>query len=363
MCQPIGILLVNLGTPASPTPRDIFRYLLEFLTDKRVIDLPWIKRHLLVRGIIIPTRLKQSTASYKRVWTEKGSPLMVFGKSVEEKLGSLLGSDYVVKLAMRYQKPSLEEGLQALIQAGVKKIIVLPLFPQYASATTGSVHQRLMELIKNFNVIPEITFLNNFADHPAFIQAFAELAKPYSLPHYDHILFSYHGLPESHLIKADRLNHCLKKENCCHTYSKINRNCYSAQCHATTKAIAESLHLDSKQYSLAFQSRLGKDPWLEPYTSDVIADLAKKGQKRILVFCPSFVCDCLETLYEIGEEYALEFRQAGGESLELVKGLNDHPFWIQALKTILEDADKDSYKKEYAKNDCTQMLAAAKLGS
>lgn len=335
MSTKTGVLLVNLGTPDSPAPKDVYRYLIEFLTDARVIDTPWLSRQLLVRGLIVPRRYRQSAKSYKAIWTPEGSPLKVYGQRVKEKLQQSLGSEFCVELAMRYRSPSIEDALQRLMQEHLDRLIVLPLFPQYASATTGSVHQKVMEIISKWINIPEIILIDHYADHPEMIRAFCEAAKPFHIPDYDHVLFSFHGLPARQLIHADGKGHCLQKKDCCKKISATNYQCYSAQCHSTAQALVNALKLSPEQYSLSFQSRLGKEPWLEPYTSEVIHALAKNGKKRILVFCPAFVCDCLETVFEIGVEYADEFKKAGGEMLQLVPGLNDHPQWITALKKIV----------------------------
>jgi ferrochelatase len=329
----IGVLLVNLGTPKSPRPKDVYRYLIEFLTDSRVIDLPWLQRQLLVRGIIVPFRYRQSARQYQQIWTEEGSPLMIYGEKVKCALQNALGNKFLVGLGMRYQEPSIEKSVGAMIQAGVDQLIVLPLFPQYASATTGSVHQRVQEILSRYSVIPKLTLINQYATHPALIKAFCAVAKEYSMTDYDHVLFSFHGLPERHIRKADPYGKCLSR-TCCSQLCSTNRNCYSAQCYATARAIAQSLNLSEERYDVCFQSRLGKDPWLQPYTLAKIKQLGKEGRKKVLVFCPAFVCDCLETLFEMGIENAQEFQHAGGEKLELVRGLNEHPLWIEALRTI-----------------------------
>ena len=318
----IGVLLVNLGTPDSPKPKDVFRYLNEFLTDERVIDIPWLSRQLLVRGVIVPFRHRQSARMYQEIWTEEGSPLKVYGNLVKEKLQNQLGDDFQVELAMRYQNPSIEKGLNLL--EGADEIIVIPLFPQYASATTGSVHQKVMEVVKKWQVIPKLNLIRDFPLQETMIEAFCERMKEADYSSFDKILFSFHGLPERQLRKADRNNYCLQSEECCKTLNDQNKGCYSAQCHATAKAIAERLKID--EYQVSFQSRLGKDPWIQPYTSDCLQG------NRLLVCCPAFVCDCLETTFEIGVEYAEEFE---GEKLQLVEGLNDHPKWIQALKELV----------------------------
>ncbi|MDF2577692.1 MAG: hemH [Chlamydiales bacterium] len=329
-----GILLVNLGTPKSPEPSDVFKYLIQFLTDSRVIDLSWLKRNWLVRAIIVPSRYKASAASYKAIWTDKGSPLLVHSKQMQQKLQDSLGSTFHVALGMRYQEPSLEAALAELQEAHVAKIIVVPLFPQYASATTGSVHQKVMEIVKDWNVIPEFHLVSHYADHPEFIKAWLEVVKPYLKQEFDQILISFHGLPEKHIYKADRQQHCLK-QGCCNELSSRNYYCYRAQCMATARKLVTGLGLKDEQYTVAFQSRLGKGEWLKPYAVETIKELANKGYKKLLVISPSFVTDCLETLYEIKEELQLDFRQHGGEQLTLIESLNAHPVWIDALKQII----------------------------
>lgn len=328
-----GVLLVNLGTPLSPKHKDVFRYLTEFLTDERVIDYPWLKRQLLVRGIIVPFRYKQSAEQYRYLWTQEGSPLLFHSTQVQKKLQQALGDDYHVILAMRYQHPSINEGLEKLRKEEVDELIILPLFPQYASATTGSIYQKVMKELQYWQTFPKLVFINHFFDQPAMIEAFAARACQYSPSSYDHVLFSFHGLPENQLRKAN--DRCLKS-NCCQQLCQKNR-CYKAQCFATAYAIANQLNLKENQYTICFQSRLGKEPWIQPYTSDILHNCAQQGHKRLLVFSPSFVCDCLETTYEISSEYQREFKQMGGEELQLVEGLNDHPLWIDALQQIISN--------------------------
>lgn len=329
----IGLLLVNLGTPKSPHPKDVYRYLIEFLTDSRVIDFSWIQRQLLVRGIIVPARYKQSAKSYQAIWMPEGSPLMVYSQRVKDMLKASLPSNYNVEIAMRYQSPSIASGIEALMKNKPDEIIVLPLFPQYASATTGSIYQRVMEVLSGYLTIPKITLINQFATHPSYIDAVSTIAKKFPIHDYDHILFSFHGLPERQLVKADCHQRCTKSKTCCHEFNSFNKDCYAAQCYATANAIASSLEI--KNYTICFQSRLGKEPWIEPYASDSIKSLAMQGKKSILVFCPSFVSDCLETIYEIGTEYSEEFKHAGGERLDYVPSLNDHPQWIKAIQDII----------------------------
>lgn len=329
-----GVLLVNLGTPDSAQPKDVFRYLNEFLTDGRVLDFSWLKRQLLARGLIVPFRYKQSAEQYRQLWTSEGSPLLVHGLALKGKVQTSLGDDFKVVLAMRYQNPSIVKGLEDLKREGVDEIIIFPLFPQYASATTGSIHQKVMDHVKKWQVIPKLTFVNSFYDHPAFIEAFCQRGSQYPIESYDHVLFSFHGLPERHLRKADPVSDCLNK-SCCDTINKNNQFCYKAQCHATARAIADKLKIPKSKFKICFQSRLGKDPWIQPYTSDEVKTCAKMGHKKVLVFCPAFVCDCLETTFEIGHEYGKEFKDAGGEELRLVEGLNSESSWVEALKTMI----------------------------
>lgn len=330
-----GVLLVNLGTPKSPKPKDVFRYLNEFLTDPRVIDIPFIPRNLLVRALIVPRRYKTSAKSYEHIWTKEGPPLLVYGNQVKETLQGALGDQFIVDMAMRYQHPSIKEVLKRLETLSLSKLIIIPLFPQYASATTGSIYEEVFKCLSKWNVFPEIKMINDFYDHPTIIKAFCSIAKDMGFESYDHILMSFHGLPERHLKKADKHSHCLQCNRCCENLSEKNKRCYSAQCYATAKAIAKELNLSPTDYTVCFQSRLGKDPWISPFTSNIIKELPGQGYKKVLVMCPAFVSDCLETLYEISIEYQEEFHRYGGEALTLMKGLNNHPLWIQTLKELI----------------------------
>ncbi|MBK7872872.1 MAG: ferrochelatase [Saprospiraceae bacterium] len=333
-----GILLVNLGTPDEPTRSAVYRYLKQFLLDPRVIDYPWLSRNLLVRGIIVPFRSGKSAKLYQHLWTENGSPLKYYGEKVTEGLKDLVSEQYEVELGMRYQNPSIESALNKLLQKQVSEIIVFPMFPQYASATTGSVHDEVMRLLRKRDTIPNIKFINSYYNYEAMIDIFVENARQFDLSSYDHIIFSYHGLPQRHLLKADDFNHCLQKENCCQNITSVNQFCYSAQCHATTRAIVDKLDLTANQYTTSFQSRLGREVWAQPYTSEIIEHQAKKGAKRLLVFSPAFVADCLETLIEISVEYQDEFEKMGGEKVDLVPSLNDNPKWIAALRDLVMSA-------------------------
>lgn len=331
-----GVLLVNLGTPDAPTRGAVYRYLREFLTDGRVIDVPWVPRQFLVQGIIAPLRSGQSAKAYKDLWTESGSPLKFYGEKVAAGVAEQLGEDFIVRLAMRYQKPSIDEALNELRAAGVSEIIVFPMFPQYASATTGSVHEEVMRLLAGWRNIPNLKLINCYYDYAPMIKIYADNARAFDLDSYDHIFFSYHGLPQSQLRKADDNNHCLQNENCCQAIGLKNQFCYSAQCHATTRAIAAELGLSEDRYTTTFQSRLGPTAWVKPYTIDVLKKRAELGEKRILCFSPAFIADCLETIIEIGDEYQEEFEEMGGEKIDLVPSLNDDPAWINVITDLVK---------------------------
>jgi ferrochelatase len=333
-----GVLLVNLGTPDSPEVSDVRTYLDEFLMDERVIDINAFKRTLLVKGIIVPFRSPKTSKLYKEIWDENGSPLLYFSKIQVAMVQEKLGDEYHVELAMRYQNPSIASALDKLKAAMVESIQVIPLFPQYASASTGSVIQKVMELVGKWQTIPPISFINSFHDNELMIDTFAQNAEKYQPESYDQILFSFHGLPERQLKKCDHSGqHCLKKNDCCATLTDVNKFCYSAQCHDTARLIAKRLNIPAEKYSVCFQSKLGKEPWVQPYTSEVLKELAEKGKKRLLVFCPAFVADCLETLYEVSVEYHEEFRALGGEEVQLVASLNDDPKFIEALVAMLKN--------------------------
>lgn len=327
-----GVLLVNLGTPDSPEVGDVRKYLDQFLMDERVIDINAFNRTLLVKGIIVPFRSPKTSKLYKEIWDENGSPLLYFSKIQAALVQEQLGEDYHVELAMRYQNPSISSALEKMKAGLVESIRVIPLFPQYASASTGSVIQLVMELLRKWATIPPVSFVSSFHDNDLMIETFAGHARKYQPETYDHVLFSFHGLPERQLLKCDHTgNYCLKKENCCDSLNDTNKMCYSAQGYDTARLIAEKLNISRADYTVCFQSRLGKEPWVQPYTTDVLKKLAAEGKKRLLVFSPAFVADCLETLYEITVEYHEEFRTLGGEHVQLVESLNDDPKFIKAL--------------------------------
>lgn len=331
-----GVLLVNLGTPDSPFVSDVRKYLREFLMDKRVIDIPFISRWLLVNLIITPFRAPKSAKIYQKLWEDRGSPLMFHGLDLKDKLIIKLGDEFVVSLGMRYQVPSIASALDELLAMNVSKIIVLPLFPQYASATTGSVMEQVMEELKGRLVLPEIDFISQYPDEELMIRTFAELGKTYMAKmDFDHFVFSYHGLPERQIKKSSIDGHCQLNATCCSGYHTKNQFCYRAQCFLTSRKLAEQLRLKEDQYSVFFQSRLGKEPWVQPYAENEIKRLAEQGKKKILVFCPSFTADCLETTIEVGHEFKALFIEHGGEEWQLVESLNAHDLWVESLTKMI----------------------------
>jgi len=330
-----GVLIINLGTPDSPSVADVRKYLREFLMDRRVIDIPFWRRFLLVNFVIAPFRAPQSAKSYRDLWTDQGSPLKVNGQILEGLLQQALGDDFLVKLAMRYQSPGIKSVLTHFKDKGFKELIVIPLYPQYASSSSGSTMEEVMKVIRGWEVVPEIRLMGQFFDHPFFIKAFAEIGKKY-IPqgHFDHYLFSYHGLPEHQILKSSCDDYC-RLGDCCSVYSGNNRYCYRAQCFETTRLLVQELGIKKENYTISFQSRLGKRPWIKPYTDEVIKQLAGRAIKRVLVFSPSFVSDCLETTVEIGMEYKKLFLEHGGEHWQLAESLNTHPIWVECLKQII----------------------------
>jgi ferrochelatase len=331
-----GVLLINLGTPDSPKTSDVRKYLTQFLNDPRVIDISPVGRFILVNGIIVPFRSSKSAKLYEKIWTKEGSPLLVNSLKVKEKLQQELGNNFVVELGMRYQSPSLESTLDKLRAAQVSKIIMIPLYPQYASSSTGSSIEEAMRIVKKWEVTPSVEIVSKFYDNPDFIAACIDRARKYDLNAYDHFIFSYHGLPERHIMKgsAHYGNDSCKLGTCCEVITKRNQYCYRANCFETTRQLVKGLNIPEGKYETTFQSRLN-DKWIKPYSDKVIEELAKQGKKKILVFSPAFVADCLETIYEIGTEYQEIFTEHGGEKVQLVESLNDSPLWINALKQMV----------------------------
>lgn len=333
----IGVLLVNLGTPDSTATGDVRKYLREFLMDGRVIDFPAVPRWMLVNLIIAPFRAPKSAAEYRKLWTDRGSPLLFHTQDLKDKLVERLNpKEYLVSMAMRYQTPSIEAGLEELMKAKVRKIIVLPLFPQYASATNGSVMDKVMEISRGWQIIPEINFISNFIEHPLFVKAWTELGQAeMAKQEYDRYLFSYHGLPERQIRKGSVEGYC-QLGSCCNKYGASNQFCYRAQCFQTTRLVAAKLGLPEEKVLTCFQSRLGNDPWIKPYTEDIIKKYAEEGVKKVLVFSPAFVADCLETTVEVGEEYKEQFEELGGEHWDLVPSLNSSETWVDCVQDLVE---------------------------
>ncbi len=332
-----AVLLVNLGSPDSPKPTDVFSYLTEFLNDSRVIDINWLGRKVLVNGIIVPFRHRKSAKIYEELWTEDGSPLIHYGRlctaKLQERFSNDADSETKVFLAMRYKNPSIEAALASILKWNPDKLIVLPLFPQYASASTGSVIDKCMRIMRDLWVFPEIQFINQFWDDEGYLNAFANRGKQFNTKDYDHVMFSFHGLPERQVDKVYDDRHC-KNHTCETEINDENKLCYKATCYATARAIAERCGISESEYTVAFQSRLGKG-WIEPFSDEVIEKLAKEGAKKLLVFSPAFVADCLETTIEIGVEYQELFEEHGGEKIQLVPSLNAGDDWIDALENML----------------------------
>lgn len=333
-----GVLLINLGTPDSPSVKDVRKYLREFLMDEYVIDLPFIARWPLVNLIIAPTRGPKSAEIYQQLWTENGSPLLYYGYKVQELLQQKLGNETPVYLGMRYQNPSINSVLQQIKKDGITDLRVIPLYPQYASSSTKTCIEKVKTELKKIDYSPNISFVENFVQNEKFIETITELGNKYwKTNEFDKIVFSYHGIPERHILKDSDSGYCQLNENCCKKYHDKNRLCYRAQCYETSRLVAAKMGLSNDDYVVTFQSRLetrAKDPWLKPYTDLVIADLAKDGVKSILAFSPSFIADCLETTIEVGVEFKEIFEENGGEKWQLVESLNDHPKWIEALEEL-----------------------------
>jgi len=333
MTKKTGVLLINLGTPDSPSVKDVRSYLSQFLNDPRVIDIPWFARKVLVNLIIVPFRAPKSAAIYRKLWTANGSPLLFYGLRVAELLQQALGEEYAVHLAMRYKNPSIPDVLETMRKKNYSKIIVLPLFPQYASASTGSALDEVMRVVRQWWVVPELKLISQYYDNKIFLDAFEARGRQYDLSAYDHILFSYHGLPERQVDKVYDKGRCAD-HNCENEITEENKFCYKATCYATTRSLAGRLNIPAEKYTVCFQSRLDKK-WLEPFSDKVVEECARKGMKKILVFSPAFTADCLETIIEIGEEYQDIFKAHGGEKVQLVESLNDHPLWIDALQDLV----------------------------
>ena len=326
-----GILLVNLGSPDSPEPKEVKKYLGEFLMDERVIDVPFWARTLLVKGIILNTRPKASAAAYKKIWWEGGSPLIVLSEKLQMKIQDQL--DIPVELAMRYGSMTIKKGMQELVDKGVSEVLLFPLYPQFAMATTETILVQAEEVRQAYFPKIKMESVPAFYNKPDYIEVLSnsinEVLKNKS---YEHLLFSYHGVPERHIKKSDiTKSHCKIDGSCCETESKSHEFCYRHQCYEVTRLVAKKLQLKEESFSTSFQSRLGFDPWLQPYTDRTIERLGKKGIKNMAIVTPAFVSDCLETLEEIAMEGKEIFYEMGGQKFSTIPCLNDQTEWVNVL--------------------------------
>ena len=340
-----GLLLINLGSPETPEIKDVRKYLDEFLMDERVIDIPYWKRFLLIKGIILNTRPKKSAKAYKKIWTKEGSPLIVFSEKFKEKVAQEI--DIPVALGMRYGSMSIKRAIQELKNQGVDSILSIPLYPHHAMSSTETVVVKVKEVIKNYFSNMHLDVLPAFYNDVDYINAMVKNIKNnLNGFDYDHILFSYHGLPEHHIIKTDPTNsHCKIDGSCCNKPSIAHKTCYRHQCFETTKLIAKELGLKEDAYSNSFQSRMLKDPWLKPYTDFELVKLPKQGVKKLAVITPAFVADCLETLEEIAMEGKNDFLNAGGVEFKHIPCMNDSEEWVDALSKWVKNWELTGLKK------------------
>jgi protoporphyrin/coproporphyrin ferrochelatase len=326
-----GILLVNLGSPKSPSTKDVKTYLDEFLMDECVIDTPWFFRTLLVKGIILNTRPKQSAKAYQSIWWDEGSPLVVISRRIEKKLQDIV--DIPVALGMRYAEPSIEHALRELVNKGVTEVSMMPLYPQYAMSTTETVMIKAKEVQQKYFPQLKIHVVEPFYKDPRYIKILADSIRENLPEEFDVLQFSYHGVPERHILNTPP-GQC-ELGNCCFEESRISHHfCYRHQCYKTTALVQEALGLPDEKIKQTFQSRLGRDPWLQPYTDKSLEEAPKQGLKKIAMVCPAFVSDCLETLEEISEEAKEIFEHAGGKAFSYIPCLNDDPRWVSLIKDL-----------------------------
>jgi ferrochelatase len=334
-----GVLLIQLGTPDSPSTSDVRTYLTEFLNDRRVIDIPWLARKILVNGIIVPFRAPKSAKIYKELWEHGNgkSPLLTHTQAVQKLVQERFNStDVTIEMAMRYQNPSMDIVLERMRKANYDQLIILPLFPQYASASSGSAIEKAMSIISKWWVIPEVKIISQFWDNSGYIDSIVDRAKSFDWKEYDHVLFSYHGLPERQVDKVYDGSDLCSDQPCETEMNDANKFCYKATSYATTRLIAEKLQIPEDKYTVCFQSRLDKK-WLTPFSDKIVEEWGKKGAKKLLVFSPAFVADCLETIIEIGGEYQEIFEENGGDKVQLVPSSNDHPRFIDCLVSLIEE--------------------------
>jgi protoporphyrin/coproporphyrin ferrochelatase len=335
-----GLLLVTLGTPDAPETGAVRRYLREFLSDPRVLDIHPLGRSLLLNLFILPLRSPRSASAYRTVWMEQGSPLLVHSRALTAAVAGRLADEYAVELAMRYGSPSLPDAVARLRARGVTDFTLMPLYPQEAPSSSGSTLARAYEVLSQTWDVPNVRVVPAFHSHPAFLDAFTEVARPVLADSKaEFVLFSFHGVPERHVRKSDPSgSHCLASDACCATLTDVNRHCYRAQCYSTARGLAARLGLPAEGWSVSFQSRLGVTPWVHPYTDVVLPELAARGIKRLAVMCPAFVADCLETVEEVGVRERERFLASGGESLTLVPSLNAHPLWVDAVARLVRES-------------------------
>lgn len=333
----IGVLLCNVGTPDAPQTAEVRRYLREFLSDPRVLDINPIGRWLLLNLIILPTRPAKSAEAYRKIWTDEGSPLTIHGEALASAVADRIGRRFDVRLAMRYGNPSIRSQMESLRAAGCEHVVVFPLYPHYAASSTGTVLEEVFRCAGKLWNVPSISVVPPFYDDPGFLDALCAVGRPViDTARSNHILFSFHGLPERHMRKSDPTGaHCFSSDSCCDAIGPQNRWCYRAQCHHTAREMVTHMGLQDGGWTVTFQSRLGRTPWIQPYTDEVLVELAQKGIKRLVVFCPAFVADCLETLEEIGMRAHHDFKAAGGESVTLVPSLNSTAVWADAATQLI----------------------------
>ncbi len=334
-----GVLLVNVGTPENPTPKGIRSFLRKFLMDPLVIDTPTIGRWILVNAIIIPKRSKIVASQYQTIWTKEGSPLLVQTVKLAKKIQNRLGDAYVVRVGMRYGPPSIGTALNEMIEHSIARLILFPLYPQYSLASTESAILETEKQLKLKQVQLPIHIIPPFYNLECFLDGQATLLKTHlEINSYDRLLFSFHGLPE-HQVKKTDLTHkvCFVDPNCCDQIVDCNRNCYRAQCFETARQLAKRIGLSDEKYSVCFQSRLGTRPWIKPYTDELYRTLPKLGFHKLLVICPSFVTDCLETLEEVKVRGKREFQKHGGKELMLVRCLNSAEDWVESISHLVRE--------------------------
>jgi protoporphyrin/coproporphyrin ferrochelatase len=340
MNNDFAVVLMNLGSPDSPKVKDVKKYLNQFLMDEKVIDYAYLWRLILVRGIIVPLRAANSAKAYSKIWWKEGSPLVVLTRQLAD-LVSKTG-DIDVEIAMRYGQPDTKAAYDKLMERNpnLKRVLLVPLYPHYAMSSFETAYEFALEQHKKGKYPFKVEVLKPFYNDPDYIHSLSESIRPYLDKGYEQLLFSYHGLPERHMTKGDITgNHCMKTENCCMVPSEAHRFCYKHQCTETTRLVAEKLNLQPDFFKMSFQSRLGREEWVKPYTIDRLKSLPGEGIKKLLIICPAFVSDCLETLEEIAMEGKKDFLEAGGENYQFIPCLNTETLWVESLAKWIKEVD------------------------